>query len=265
MITVGDPFGDGVEVGHVVSILTGSQAGTWRVIAQRITPKTYWLDSPLPDDATVISIASGFIRMQVTGNWIDCRGGTQASPLVLPGNQFGPVIRKNHFLGGSESIRLAAAASEKPMMWGWSHAPCLGGVVEDNVIEDSHFGAILGAEHSQYTKANAGRTYMTASLKNNRVRWSAPFLRELARARKAPKAPLFGFTFGFERSRDADECRVRTEGDQLDAPPSALGNAGVKVHAARVNGQRIVDHAFRLPPAAPSAAPRPDHGNPPKP
>ena len=33
------------------------------------------------------------------------------------------------------------------MVWGWSHAPFLGAVIEDNILEDAAGGTMLGVEH----------------------------------------------------------------------------------------------------------------------
>ena len=43
-------------------------------------------------------------------------------------------------------------------MWGWSHTPYLGGVIEGNILEDADKGGILGVEHDgRYIKTNQGR------------------------------------------------------------------------------------------------------------
>jgi hypothetical protein len=234
----------------VVSVLSGPHAGQWRKIAQQVAPTTYLLDSPLPDDATVISISGGFPDMRVEGNSIDCRGGRGTSSLVLAGNHFGTLIRKNRFLGGGEALRLVASASEAPGGWGWSHVPYLDGIVEENLIEDSFQGALLGVEHSQHTKSNVDRTYMTISLKDNIIRWSDAFLRQRARAKEA--TPLRGLTLGYLPSLDPGELLVTEQGDRLDAPPTAQAKDGVHVHSARVNGRPITKRGFRLPPTGTS-------------
>ncbi|AGA26191.1 right-handed parallel beta-helix repeat-containing protein [Singulisphaera acidiphila] len=250
LLTINPVFGGPPEIGSLVSVLTGTRAGEWRSIAQVISPTTFLLSSALPSDASVISISSGFVNMRVEGNTVDARGGRGACCLVLPGNHFGTLIRGNRFIGGGEIVRLAAAASESPMIWGWSHAPFLGGQFEKNILEDAVEGGLIGVEHSQYTKANMGRTYMTISLKNNVIRWSDTFLRQRARAKE--KAPLRGLTFGFLPSHDSGELVVTQQGDHLEAPASALGNVGVHVNAAQVNGLRITKKGFRLPAAVDS-------------
>ena len=68
-------------------------------------------------------------------------------------------------------------------MWGWSHTPYLGGVIEGNILEDAEQGGILGVEHDgRYIKSNQGRIYMTAKLNDNVVRWSDAFLSHHSRA-----------------------------------------------------------------------------------
>ncbi|SIO67267.1 hypothetical protein SAMN05444166_8310 [Singulisphaera sp. GP187] len=245
LLTINRGLGHAPEIGSRVSVLTGTHAGEWRTIAQSVSPATYLLDAPLPSDATVISISGGFDNMRIEGNTVDARGSRLACCLVLPGNHFGTLVRKNRFLGGGETIRLAAAASESPMRWGWSHAPFLGGLFEENIIEDSMQGGLVGVEHSPQTKSNQGRTYMTIRLKNNIIRWSDAFLRQRVRAKE--KAPLRGYTFGFLPSHDPDELVVTQVGDRLQAPATAHGNAGLYVNSAQVNGRRITKQGFRLP------------------
>src|SRR5208282_1677052 len=88
--------------------------------------------------------------------------------MVLVGNHFGTRVIGNHFLGGANSIRFLACPTETPVVWGWSHAPFLGAVIEDNILEDAAGGAVLGVEHSaRYIKSNKGRTYMTIALNRN--------------------------------------------------------------------------------------------------
>ena len=66
-------------------------------------------------------------------------------------------------------------------MWGWSHAPYLGGVIEGNILEDAEKGGILGVEHDgRYFKTNQGRVYMTVKLDENVVRWSEAYLNGIA-------------------------------------------------------------------------------------
>ncbi|WP_406696660.1 hypothetical protein V5E97_37310 [Singulisphaera sp. Ch08] len=250
LLTISPVFGGPPEIGSIVSVLAGTRAGEWRTITQHLSPTTYLLDSPLPSDASVISISGGFVNMRVEGNTVDARGGKLAYCLVLPGNHFGTQVRGNRFFGGGEIVRFAAAASETPMIWGWSRAPFLGGLVENNLLEDSNEGGLIGVEHSKHTKSIVGRTYMTISLKNNVVRWSDAFLRQRSRAKE--KMPLRGFTFGFLPSFDPGELVVTQQGDSLAAPANALGNVGVQVNAAQVNGQKITERGFRLPAATDS-------------
>ena len=87
---------------------------------------------------------------------------------------------KNHFLGGDFAFRLLAFPTETPVMWGWSHAPFLGGVIEGNILEDAEKGGILGVEHDgRYIKTNQGRVYMSVNSTDNVVRWSEAFLNQL--------------------------------------------------------------------------------------
>jgi len=249
VITFHPLSGQQPQVGHLVSTITGPNVGNWRRITQPLSPSSFLLDEPLPDDSSLVCVSPGFVNLRVVENKIDCSGSRSACLVVLPGNNYGTIVRKNHLIGGGEAIRLMAAPSETPFAWGWTHAPYLGGLVEDNVIEDSAQGGFLGVEHSPHIKSNRGRTYMTVLLKNNLIRWSEPFLRAQARAKD--RAPLRGLTFGYLPTHDPGEFIVYKEGGWIDAPPSRADLEGVYVNAAKVNGTRISRQAFRLPRLAP--------------
>ena len=117
----------------MVSILSGPDAGQWRRIAQAIGPTTYLLDDAPARRATTPSRSRpGFVGETFRENTIDSRGGSVAANLVLVGNQFGLKVIDNHLLGGGEAFRITAAPTEKPVHWGWSHAPLLGATIEGN-------------------------------------------------------------------------------------------------------------------------------------
>lgn len=245
LVSIRASLGQQPHVGHLVSVLTGPQAGQWRRIAQQVSATTFLLDTPLPPETTLISISAGLVDTRVEGNTINCRGGRAASPVVLPGNQFGTLVRNNRLFGGSQSIRLVAAASEGPLSWGWSRGPCFGALVENNLIEDSFQGGILGVEHSPNTKATTARVYMTVTVKDNTIRWSDRFLRQQARTKDS--GPLRGLTYGFAGGHNPGETLVAQQGCQLDAPASARSHPGVFVISANVNGQTFQNRGFRLP------------------
>ena len=46
--------------------------------------------------------------------------------MVLAGNHFGARVLDNHLLGGRWAFRVSAFPTERPDIWGWSHAPFLG-------------------------------------------------------------------------------------------------------------------------------------------
>ena len=62
----------------------------------------------------------------------------------------------NHLLGGGLAFRMTACPTEPPVIWGWSHAPFLGGVIEGNILEDCEQGGIVGVEHGRIIKSNQG-------------------------------------------------------------------------------------------------------------
>src|SRR6202022_1699970 len=122
-------------------------------------------------------------------NTIDSRGGAVAVNLVLVGNNYGTRVTGNHFLGGGEACRITAAPTEQPVLWGWSHAPYLDGVIEGNTIEDSLRGATIVVEHTAAIKSSRGRVYMSVSLENNIFRWTDTFLSRRVQSRSTEPVP----------------------------------------------------------------------------
>ncbi len=119
--------GDPVQAGDVVAILSGPSAGQWRRIDQVIGPSAFLLDAPLPAGRYAISIAAGFVGETFQGNTIDATGSSVADDLVLAGDHFGTRVIGNTLIGGADGLRLEATPIEAPDIWGWSHAPFLGG------------------------------------------------------------------------------------------------------------------------------------------
>src|SRR5262249_23463506 len=176
IVQIVSPQGDPARTGDVISILTGPQAGQWRRIAQAIGPATYLLDTPLPPGDYVISIATGFVGEDFSGNTIDARGSSTAAGFVLVGNHYGTSVVGNHILGGGQGFKITAAPTEEPDIWGWSHAPFLGGLIADNVLEDTFRGGTLSVEHSSAIKSDAGRVYFSATVRDNLTTWTDGFL-----------------------------------------------------------------------------------------
>jgi len=244
--------GPPARTGDVLAVLSGTGAGEWRRVAQRIEPTVYLLDAPLPRGAGVVSIASGFVNDVYSGNRIDARGGRAVSAFVLAGNHYGTRVVNNRIVGAGDAWQLTAFPSESPGIWGWSHAPYLGGVVEGNTIEDSERGGQAGVVHGGISKSNKGRVYMTLTLKGNTVRWTEPFLDRTAQDRA--KKLVSGLTLGFEKSLDPGELVVTESGDRLDAPARAPASTALRVNAALLNGRVVTNRSLPLPTAGASAS-----------
>ena len=155
----------------------------------------------MPKDAEAVSICQGFVSEVFEGNRIDIRGGRRSDGFVLAGNHFGTRVVDNHLLGGGLAWRMMSCPTEFPVIWGWSHGPFLGGVVANNVLEDTERGGEVGVEHSIAIRTNKGRTYMSVQLRDNVVRWTEPFLSARLRCRQG-KEPLVGLTIGYRPSAD---------------------------------------------------------------
>jgi glycosyltransferase involved in cell wall biosynthesis len=236
----GKPLGPAPRAGSVVAVVAGAQPGQWRKIAQVLDHVTFLLEEPLPPGTERIAVATGFIGETFARNTIDSRGGARAINLVLPGNHFGTQVLDNQLLGAGDAFQITAYPTEAPGIWGWSHVPFLDGLISGNTLEDAPGGGVLGVTHSEFTKSSRGRTYMTATLRDNTVKWSAPFLARQARGGVPP-----GLTIGFPGTRDAAELIVSTRNNRLDAPPGTSA-AAVRVHAAVLNGRPTLDQRFTL-------------------
>src|SRR5271166_1125374 len=169
--------GPAAMTGDVVAIVSGSQAGQWRLIAQALSPTQYLLDSPLPSGSSVIAITRGWINDTYQGNTIDLTGtnpGNIALNLV-GGGHFNTQVRNNTFKGAT-AINISATPTEgafsgtNPPDWGWTHLPIFGVVIDSNTFQDA--GLSLNVNHSRYIKSNRGRVYFTGSFTNNAITWS---------------------------------------------------------------------------------------------
>ena len=246
LIRLGRLQGDSIRAGDVVSLLNGPAAGRFIRVSQPIDQSTLLLDEPLPKGSDVVSIARGFLSTRFAENRIDIRSSRTSTCMVLPGNHFGTVVEKNHLLGGGESLRFSAYATEGPIHWGWSRAPVLGVVVRGNTFEDSGAGAILGVNQDpKHIRVNTGRVYMSATFEDNLVRWSEAFVGRHARLPDAK--PLRAVSLGFQPSRDAGEFRVSAARNAIDAPVGRKLGATLFVNAAEFNKQPMLNKVFALP------------------
>ncbi len=258
LLRIDRPQGQEAATGDVVSLLTGPAAGQFRRVAQVIDPATYLVDLPIPKGTEVVSVSRGFVGESFQKNRIDIRCGQKSAGMVLVGNHFGTRVIGNHFLGGANSIRFAACPSETPVVWGWSHAPFLGAVIEDNILEDAAGGSILGVEHSTYIKSNKGRTYMAIALNRNVVRWTEPFLQR--HASSGAKSPPPGLVLGYPPTHDPEEFVVHAADNRLEAPASLKAPESLLIHAAKYNSQKLLNRKYTLPtgPGGSADAARPD-------
>jgi hypothetical protein len=131
---------------------------------------------PLPAGSYDISISTGFVGETYRHNRIDMRGSSIAGDMILAGNHFGTTVRDNTLLGGRNAFLFLATPTERPNIWGWSHAPFLGVDVQDNTFVDSLEGGVVSVQHSKYIKSNRGRVYLTIHFHNNHFDWSPAFL-----------------------------------------------------------------------------------------
>jgi len=232
--------------GDVVAILSGPDAGTWRRIVTVINPTTYVVDSPLPPGRYAVSLVPAFFQETYTGNTVDMRGSSGAGGLVVGGNHFGLTVTDNHFLGGNMSFKVAANPTNNPAPWGWTHAPCFGATIDGNTVEDAVNGGLVDVEHSPAIQSTKGRVYLSGSLTNTTVVWSAGFL--------ATHPGLPGLNVGDTGSLDPAELRLTTAGNRLVAPAGAPAATALRIHAGNINNIEYVDSIQALSPAQAASA-----------
>lgn len=228
-----------VTPGAVVSILTGPHSGKYFRIAQPLSPTSFLLDQALPPDLWnsdfAISIGQGFTDGIWKRNLIDARDGG-SSLFVLAGSHWNQQVADNHLLGGRESMRIGSEATECPGMWGWSRTPMFDLVLDHNLCEDSLYGINLNVSGDEHARTILGRTYLTAALCRNTIRWSRDFLRSCeSKTRNALVAKPQPIVVGGSSGPDPLQMRVRVEGNALDqstadnsGPPAIVKHAMVE-------------------------------------
>jgi hypothetical protein len=230
------------RTGDVVAILEGPDAGQWRMITQALGATSFLLDRPLNPLDSVISIATGFINLSVTGNVIDSRGSTGLVDIALAGNLYGTTVADNQTIGGRIAIWIYGSPTEAPNIWGWSHAPVMDLTLQNNLIVDSIDGAVINVEHGIYVKTNSGRVYMSGSVSGNLVVWSEDFLSQQAASGWDPT----GFQIGNPQSIDPAEARLTLADNAYLVQPGQTRTPSFVVASATINGSATVAQSIPL-------------------
>ena len=210
--------------GLVVSILAevnanGSAnmtlAGTWYQVAQQVSLSSdnsieLLMENPLPPMPQggyyVIEVTGGFVNNSIVDNTLNL-SGKSSTGIQLDGEDYGSRIVGNHFIGGTiyETVYTGTAISigatinsapggsgAFPLPAGWTPLPNLGTVIEDNVIQDSLGGIIIGVMHGvNYwgamvgTDSETGRVFVTATVTGNTFEFDSSFLSSWAAASAA--------------------------------------------------------------------------------
>jgi hypothetical protein len=224
-----------VRPGSIVSILSGEHAGHWFTIAQPITPTAFLMADALPAGDYAISIAHGFVDCVFEQNRIDVRGG-QSAVVVLGGNHWGLQLRKNHLLGGGDSLLVQSTPTEDPFIWGWSHTPFLGFVCEGNVHEDSRRGVSIDVYSDRHNKTSGGRTYLTAVCRDNRIERSAS-------APTVAGSPSALVRIGGHSGDDPSQMKLSLKDDGYGSGQPAVN---LSIHHAIIDGKPVSERTNRL-------------------
>ncbi len=176
----------------MVSILAGvnadgtanmSLAGHWFQVAQQVslssnnTIELSWKTRcpPCPGGGYyVVEVTGGFVNNSIINNTLDLTGKSSTG-IQLDGEDYGTRIIGNHFIGGTiydnvytgTAISLAPRSSRRPsgngafpLPAGWTALPNLGAVIEDNTIQDSLGGIMIGVQHGANYWASDSRHHL---------------------------------------------------------------------------------------------------------
>ena len=188
---------------------------------------------------------AGVCRRGVPGEPDRHPGRAAVDCLVLAGNHFGTRVVNNHFMGGVVRIPADGLPNRDAVIWGWSHAPFLGGLIEGNILEDAEHGSIFGLEHDpRYIKSNQGRTYMTVQSRRNVFRWSDGFVSRFDEVNA--KEPPVALTLGYSPSNDASELVVSAVDNRLEAPPGRRLGPSLIIHGAQYNSKRLINRKLSI-------------------
>ncbi|WP_152053360.1 Ig-like domain-containing protein [Tautonia marina] len=243
ILQIPPPQGRAIRSGDVVAVLSGPSAGQWRRIAHVIDPQTLLLDHPLPTDQPIeaVSVSSGFVDLIIADNYVDVRGGSEASPIVLAGAHFGVEVRENHLLGGAP-VRIESAASESTVHWGWTHTPQLDVRFIENTIEDSQGGLDAGIVRYPQGKRSEGRTYVDLQIQDNLFAWSPAFFSQFNTV-----TPPTAMILGDPLSIDPLEIRMTVTGNVVKLPPSITSGATIQAESMTFNGDAVSTQFIRMP------------------
>jgi Fibronectin type III domain len=218
MPEVRDGLNYGVAQDAVVSILSAvngngtpdaALAGEWFPVAQVVNISAnnsleLLMQTPLPPMPAggyyVVELAAGYVNTSFINNTINLTSKSSIG-FVACGNEYGTRLIGNTFIGGGafgtngttgaaivvttylDTPPTSGAGVAYPLPQGWTAPPTLGILVEDNIIDDSLGGIVVGVNHyinsgsGLITSASLfGRVYVTATIVGNTFEWDTNFL-----------------------------------------------------------------------------------------
>ena len=152
----GQPLGPPVQVGSVVAVARGRAARPVAADRPGARPRDLPARRAAPRRGPTGSRSRPGSSTRPSRGTRSTRGAGRRPPTsILAGNHFGTRVLDNHLLGAGDAFQITAFPSESPGIWGWSHAPFLGGLIAGNTIEDAERG---GTARRPCTRSTPSRT-----------------------------------------------------------------------------------------------------------
>ena len=238
--------GPGAAPATSLAILSGPQAGQWRLIAQVIDPTTYLLDAPHHSRRhRHLDPQAGFVNETFEGNTIDTRGSSTATTSSWPGTTSAPRCSTITCSGGARAFVIDAYPTESPDIWGWSHCPVLGR--RDRGQHDRGLGPGWHPRRrsgpGRQVEPGPGLPLGDPERQHRRLVGRVP---GAAREGGAEGHPL-ALTVGDPLSADPAELLLTALGNQVQPPPNVVPGKTLQVNAGVVNGQVMVNQGVVLP------------------
>jgi hypothetical protein len=216
--------------GDILAILSGNKVGSYHLVLQNLGMGAILIDPPLQIkelamNLPAVCLTSGFKDVFIYKNSIEARSGN-ATHISLSGNHFNTLLIDNQLENGGKSLSIVSPATDSPMYTGWTHAPLFGLVIHGNKTRDPLQPLLISVAAGKDVKSFENRVYLTGRLSSNQL--SLP----------PGGHPII---IGDEGSKALQSLILNMTGNQTGS-----GTAEVKINAATINGQAIIQKTIPL-------------------